>query len=123
MSNPEKKEPTIIMTATPDIERLGISLKADLPTDIFVKGGINYFETMFYLRYPSSAIGKRITVALKDANGQSIEQNIELIKGGTLSFEFNPSQDIGPNFGFLQLLSTEDLSLEIWSEVSNAGFM
>jgi hypothetical protein len=120
---PEKKEPTIIMTATPYIERRGLSLKANLPTDIFVKGGINYYETMFYLRYPASAYGKKITVALKDANGQSIEQNIELSKDGSVSFEFNTEHDIGPNFGFLQLISNEDLNLEIWSEISDAGFI
>ena len=119
---PEKNEPVIIMTGTPNIERRGLSLKANIPTDIFVQGGFNCYETMFYLRYPASAVGKIVTVALKDANGQSIEQSIKLVKEGSVSFEFNPTQDIGPNFGFLQLVSKEDLNLEIWSEISDAGF-
>jgi hypothetical protein len=121
--HPENNEPVMIMTEKNYIERLGLSLKAKIPTDIFVKGGINCYETMFYLRYPASAIGKWVTVALKDANGQGIEQNIELVKEGSVSFEFNPTQDIGPNFGFFQIVSSENLNLEIWSEVSDAGFI
>ncbi len=120
--NDSKKEPAIIMTNKPYIERMGLNLKANVPTDIFVKGGINYYETIFHLRYPASANGKEITLALKDANGQSISHSLRLGNEGQMTYEFSTNQDIGPNFGFLQLVSKEDLNLEIWSEISDGGF-
>ncbi|MBI3518163.1 MAG: nucleotidyl transferase AbiEii/AbiGii toxin family protein [Bacteroidetes bacterium] len=120
---PESKEPVMIMTGTPTIERRGLSLKANIPTDIFVKGGFTYYETRFHIRFAASAFGKRLTAALRDANGQGIKQEIELVNDGTVSFEFNTEMDLGPNFGFLELISKEDINLEIWSEISDSRFI
>ncbi len=121
-----KTEPQITMSSSSNIERQLIALKTGIPHDIFVKGGFDYYDTIFHIRYPKTAFGKRISLALKDATGQSVSQTIELKDGGEVSFQFSgdiESSNLNRNFGFLQLVAQEDLNIEIWSEVMEGGFL
>lgn len=101
--------------------RTSVQLKADMPIDIYVDGGINANDIIFHISFPPSAFGKRVTASLKDANGNSISQTVVLNKGNRVSFEFNDETD-NPNFGFLELLSTEDLNFELRLEIIVGGF-
>jgi predicted HTH transcriptional regulator len=130
--NEQEKERFLVLIKRPSknfwgskIERQLISLKARVPHDIFVKDGIDYYNTRIHFRYPKSDFGKRITIAFKDASGQAVSQSIELKEGGQTYFQFHgeiESMNMERNFGVLQLLSEQDLHIEIWADEEEGGF-
>lgn len=131
--NEQEKERFVVIIKRPNIdfsgykvERQLVSLKTGVPYPIFVKGGIDYYNTLLHFRYPASAIGKRINIAFKDANGQAVSQSIEFIEAGQTSFHFDgeiESMNLDRNFGFIELQSKEDLQFEIWAEEQEGGFI
>lgn len=104
------------------IERQLVNFEANTPKYFYVKGGFDYYDTIFYISYSSSAFGKKITAALKDADGRIASKIIKLDVASPFSFQFNPDIE-DRNFGCMQLISEEDVSnIEIWSEIIEGGF-
>lgn len=100
------------------IEQQIVRLKAGIPQQFFVKGGIDYYDIEIDFGYQESASGKQIIIALKSATGQAVWKEIQLDGGGYMPFQFDGELDMNFNrrFGFLELLSREDLNLEFVAE-------
>lgn len=107
------------------LEKQTISLTGGIPREIQVEGGLDLYNSKFHLNYPESSYGKTLKVSLEDANGQKVSMNLELVKGGYLTFQFDDHghQEIGQNFGFLILSSPIDITIDIRSEVTEGGFI
>lgn len=105
------------------MDRKLLNLKAGVPVDIFVKNGIDYYAEV-NLRYPKSEEGKRLTLSFASANGQKVSQNIALKGGGHTPYHFDGQLDhnLDRTFGFIQLVSQEDINLELSTEEPNASF-
>src|SRR6218665_640361 len=97
------------------IQQQMVKLKAGVPYSIPVTGGIDcYSEVRF--RVPHSAVGKSITFFFKDADGRQIDLPIQFSNVENVLIYSKDMENISDhNFGFVELLSKEDLHLEIWS--------
>jgi len=107
------------------INRQLVTLKANIPIQIFVNGGIDYYDTEFSFRYNPPAYGKGIVLSLKDANGQIAAQYIILDSSGQMTYRFSDAIDelgIERNFGFVEIKSKEDVTFELWAKDIEGGF-
>lgn len=101
-----------------------ISLKANVPYPIYVDGGIDCCETIIHFRYPSSANGKKIVISFCDADGRVISTPPLQFERGQTDFQYRGQLGNldNNNFGSVELLSAEELNLEVWFEKSTVNF-
>ena len=99
-----------------------VSLKANVPYSIHVQGGIDCFSEIRF-RVPRSTIGKMIYFFFKDADRRELKLPIKFVEVET---HFLYGDDLAnlnnTKYGSVELLSGEDLNIEVWSEENEAVF-
>lgn len=108
---------------TKKIPKQTIKLKAKVPFPITVPGGIDC-STEIRFRVADSAVGKSINFSFKDADGRELKLPVTFTDKETYLMYSGDLQNMyDTNFGFVELLSTENLTLEIWSAENDAHFI
>lgn len=105
------------------IERQTATLKAGTAHTIPVEGGIDY-NTELNFRHPQSATGKRLLVSFKDKHDAILSQTIQLEPNQTsYTFSDDDLQNLRDHdFDRIELLSKDDLHLEVWTDVPEITF-
>jgi hypothetical protein len=107
------------------INKHKVNLEPNIPHHIFARHGFDFYNTHFYFRYSEKVSGKTIHLSLKDATGRLVSSSVRLREGGHTIFQFDSDSFLNfeeRNFGYMELLSTERISLEVSAIVGDDVF-
>ncbi|MBL7909895.1 MAG: hypothetical protein JNJ41_02425 [Bacteroidia bacterium] len=102
-----------------------LELRAGKPIEIFVNDGID-FHSLFHFYYPASAEHKKLSIALKNENGQVITKSIFLTGLGYQPFKFEGAIEemhMERNFGSIKLNSEIDMELTLSIEENSPALV
>ncbi len=107
-------------------QHLNISLEANVSYRLYVKEGIDYFNTLPHFRYNSDFLGKQIMLNLKNNAGQMYSTPMHFDKEGQTYHSFigtltDSIKDY--TFYYIEIISQEDVKFEFWLEDQEGGFM
>jgi hypothetical protein len=103
-----------------------LELRAGKPMEIFVNDGIDFYDSIFHIYYPASAEHKKLSGALKDANGQVVTKSIYLTGLGYQAFRFDGSNEemhMVRNFGSVKLNPEIDMELTLSIEENSSALV
>ena len=108
------------------VEHKLIELRANVPYNLQVIGGIDYFNTLLYFRYNPLLRDKQIMIKLKNNAGEIYSTPVHFEEMGITSF-FLVSElaDRISDYIFhtMEFISKEDMFFEFWAEDQEGGFM
>jgi hypothetical protein len=105
-----------------------IKLKPNEPLGFYVNEGLDYFNTLLYLRFNASILhDKQIIIRVKNMTGEMFSTPVYFDSTGLLSFLLISSElsnEINnPIFTYIEFEAKEDMQFEFWGKDQEGGFM